>query len=96
MPPVIRTVPTTPEANRSVAESASDSPHAPVTGDGARPGAGRRGEHFNISARVVRAGQVEAYERDSSDPLYRPLRVFALDPGASRRDGADRGGQRGV
>jgi hypothetical protein len=88
VPPVIRSIPTTPEANRSVAESTSEPEHVSPAGDGVRPGAGRRGVHFNISARVVRSGQVEAYERGANDPLYRPLRVFALDPGASRRDGA--------
>jgi hypothetical protein len=88
VPPVIRSIPTTPEANRSVAESASASPRAEAPPEGMRSGAGRRGEHFNISARVIRSGQVEVYERESTDPLYRPLRVFALDPGASRRDGA--------
>lgn len=83
-----RVSPSTPEANRTVAETTSDSGHGDESGSGLRRGAGRRGEHFNISARVTRAGQVEAYERDPGDPLYRPLRVYALDPAASRRDGA--------
>ena len=88
MTSVTGAIPSTPEANRSTAESASESAHVPPVADDGRPGVGRRGEHFNISARVIRAGQVAAYERKPTDPLYRPLRVFALDPGASRRDGA--------
>ena len=86
MPPVIRSIPTTPEANRSVAESASASPRAETPPAGTPSGSGRRGENFNISARVVRSGQVEVYERQSSDPLYRPLRVFAsLDDAIAAR-----------
>jgi len=56
----------------------------------ARPklGRGREGEHFTIAARAARGAQMRAYERGSGEPLYRPLRIFTMDPSVSRRDGA--------
>jgi hypothetical protein len=51
-------------------------------------GRGREGEHFTIAARATRGAQTRAYERGSGEPLYRPLRIFTMDPSASRRDGA--------
>lgn len=43
---------------------------------------------FGIGPRVLDAGRTRPYERDRDDPVYRPLRIFTLDPLASRLDGA--------
>ncbi len=46
------------------------------------------GRDFTISESVPRAAQVQTYQRKSDDPMYRPLRIFSLDPTVSQRDGA--------
>ncbi len=55
---------------------------------GLRLGRGREGTDFTLADSVARATQVRPYERTVGEPLYRPLRIFALDPAASSRDGA--------
>ena len=52
------------------------------------PGRGVEGTDFEILRHVGSAAEASAYERKSGDPIYRPLRIFALDPSASKRDGA--------
>ncbi len=42
----------------------------------------------DISPRAVRSAFAGAHEREPGEPLYRPLRIFALDPSVSRRDGS--------
>ena len=46
------------------------------------------GVEVTVGAGMFRALHARPYERRPSDPIYRPLRVYALDPSASRRDGA--------
>jgi hypothetical protein len=78
-------VPSTPDASAAIAQSRSggaDTPRLPVDGQG------REGEHFTLGPALTRAAHVRAYERKPGEPLYRPLHIFALDPSASRRDGA--------
>jgi hypothetical protein len=48
-----------------------------------RQGRGDSGA-FRFGPRVERACQVVPYERAPGDPVFRPLRIFALDPAASR------------
>ena len=43
---------------------------------------------FRLGPGVERAAQARPYERQSSDPVYRPLRIFTLDPAASRFEGS--------
>ena len=43
---------------------------------------------YRIGSGVRRAARVRPYERRKGDPLYRPLRIYALDPAASVREGA--------
>src|SRR5690606_15261292 len=43
---------------------------------------------FTIDANVLRAVMTRPYERQASDPLYRPLRIFSLDPSASKLEGS--------
>ena len=50
---------------------------------------GLEGRDFSIGAAVMRAVQELPYERQPGDPLYRPLRIFSLDPSVSRLEGAE-------
>lgn len=51
-------------------------------------GRGREGVDFTLGPRLARAALVRPYERKPGEPTYRPLRIYALDPSAARRDGA--------
>ncbi|MGH8733709.1 MAG: hypothetical protein ACREVB_08515, partial [Burkholderiales bacterium] len=44
---------------------------------------------FTIDDGVTRPVQILPYERQPGDPIYRPLRIFSLDPSASRLEGAE-------
>jgi hypothetical protein len=57
----------------------ADEPHAPEPGEGAS---------YDIGPGVERAWDTQPYERRPGDPLYRPIRIFALDPAASTLDGS--------
>ena len=46
------------------------------------------GRYFDVDPVFLRAGSIRPYERKRSDPLYRPLRIYALDPNARRLEGA--------
>src|SRR5215216_5205477 len=46
------------------------------------------GERYTLGPGVCRAASIATYERRSDDPLYRPLRVYALDPAAYKLEGA--------
>lgn len=65
-----------------VTEPREVSPYRPPAGQ--QP-AGRGA--FTIGEGVTRPSRLRAYTRRSGDPVARPLRVFALDPAASRLDG---------
>jgi hypothetical protein len=43
---------------------------------------------FTIAARVTAAARIAPHQRKAGEPLYRPLRIFAIDPAASRLEGA--------
>ena len=49
---------------------------------------GLLGDDFDIDEAVTRT-QALPYERQRGDPLYRRLRIFSLDPAASRLEGAE-------
>ena len=44
---------------------------------------------FTVDDAVKRSVQSLPYERHQGDPIYRPLRIFSLDPSASRLEGAE-------
>jgi hypothetical protein len=52
------------------------------------PDAGKAALKFGIGAGVTRAVAGRPYERKGRDPLFRPLKIFTLDPSASKLDGA--------
>lgn len=43
---------------------------------------------FTLSDRVKRAYLGQSYERQASDPIYRPLKIFTIDPSISRLEGS--------
>ena len=76
----------TPDATAGVAQSRErdDAPAAKAV----RKKTPRAGEAFVISPMLGRHVRVGPYQRKPDDPVYRPLRIFALDPAVSRLDGA--------
>jgi hypothetical protein len=64
------------EQRRSV--RAPDVPLPPEAGEG---------RDYTIGDGVTRADEGRPYERKLTDPLYRPLHIFALDPALSSREG---------
>ena len=78
--------PSTPEATAAVAQSRLGvSAVAAPEPAGASPGLDSA---FRLGPGVERAVQARPYERKRDDPVYRPLRIFTLDPAASRFEGA--------
>jgi hypothetical protein len=84
--------PSTPDATASVAQS-KDAPAAPVPAQESVPAeepgsAESPADAFTISPFLARHVHIHPYTRRPNDPIYRPLRIFALDPAVSKLDGA--------
>ncbi len=75
----------TPPATKEVAQTRGAAPAAPAVaerrGQAACAGAGRG---YTIGADVERAALTRPYERRPEDPVYRPIRIFVLDPAETR------------
>jgi hypothetical protein len=78
--------PSIPEATRQVAQT-REAPEAKPADDRADR-CPEDGVLFHIDKRVTRAVYGQPYERQPHDPLYRPLKIFTLDPSASRLEGS--------
>jgi hypothetical protein len=78
-------IPSTPDATAGVAQSKD-----PQTGTARRRVLSYSDDDrpFDISPSLSRHVQVRPYQRRFNDPVYRPLRIFALDPAVSKLDGA--------
>lgn len=80
-------LPSTPESVKATAQSntgigtSSDE----VTSPKPCPG---EGVSFLVGESITRAVQGRPYERVGDQPIYRPLKIFALDPSVSRLEGA--------
>jgi hypothetical protein len=78
-------------ARRSAGEKAARAAKRASTGAG--PGGPRPGTAaspvtaYEVSERVARQARVQAYQRERGAPLFRPLRIFTLDPSVSDRLG---------
>ena len=59
----------------------------PAAAPSSAPEAGE-GVQYTIGEGVTRAVEGRPYERKPGDPLYRPLRIFALDPALSQLEGS--------
>jgi hypothetical protein len=79
-------LPSTPESVKAVAQSdeGSNAEAMPVRPD---TGAGEA-TAFAIGEGVARAVEGGPYEHLSGQPIYRPLKIFALDPSVSKLEGA--------
>src|SRR5688572_27866063 len=77
--------PTTPPASSAAAQTRLGDSEAAASSESP---AGLSYVECDISPRAVRSAFAGAHEREPGDPLYRPLRIFALDPSVSRRDGS--------
>jgi len=79
-------VPDTPPATAAVAQTqGGGSP----SGDGppdVAPDAATSIE-FRLGRRLRWSAQTPRYERKDGDPVYRPLRIYTIDPSRSRREG---------
>lgn len=42
---------------------------------------------FELGKRVVAAAETPRYEREAGDPVYRPLKIYTIDPSRRRREG---------
>lgn len=78
--------PATPQATAAVAQSRESTGELPRPA--AEPPCGMLDRDFTIGKDVTRAVRCRLYERQTGDPLYRPLRIFSLDPSASLLEGA--------
>jgi hypothetical protein len=77
-----RIVPSTPPASAAIAQSPEDRPD--VAEETPRFGQVR----FEIGDGVHHGAHIRPYQRQRGDPLFRPLRIYTLDPSTSRLDGA--------
>jgi hypothetical protein len=80
-------LPSTPESVKAVAQTNE----APPGGSGEAKSSGAcagEGTTFVIGDGVGRAVEGRPEERKSDRPIYRPLKIFALDPSVSRLEGA--------
>src|SRR5438093_2154144 len=80
-------LPSTPEATAAVSQSRGEES---LGAEGRLPEESCQGEgiDFRIGNRVSRAVHAVPYERKTHDPIYRPLRIFSLDPDVSRLEGS--------
>ena len=78
--------PSTPESVEAIAQtSEAESSPPTVTALPSQPDVKRQ---FETGVGVTRAVEGRPYEREDDQPLYRPLKIFALDPSVSRLEGA--------
>lgn len=82
--------PSTPSSVEAIVqtdEAAPSTADAPAPPTSSQPSAETE-EAFAIGTGVERAVEGRPYERRGNQPLYRPLKIFALDPSVSRLQGA--------
>jgi hypothetical protein len=78
--------PSTPEAAAAVAQTRVGRGPAGIRGPADLPPP-VEGTDYVVGPGVARAARGRPYERRPGDPLYRPLRIYTLDPATSRREG---------
>lgn len=83
MAPVMSAAADTTEPNAAAAKTRGAGAH-----DAPRPRDAEDGTYFTVDSVFLGASAVVPYQRQADDPVYRPLRIFALDASASRLDGA--------
>src|SRR5687768_2686617 len=81
-----------PAPTEAVAAQAQSRSGVPAADDAAAEAAlaeavARRDHTYTIGAQAERMPP-EPYERTAEDPVFRPLRIFTIDPSVPKRDGA--------
>ena len=76
------------EPNAGAAETRGAAQERLFSARGAPWPNGLTGCFFEVDPVFLGAASVKPYERGRDDPLYRPLRIYALDPNARRLEGA--------
>jgi hypothetical protein len=76
------------DATNAVAESCAAFEAGVASRASTGPSRPPDGKFFDVDPVFLAAGTVRPYVRQPGDPLYRPLRIYTLDPTASRLDGA--------
>jgi hypothetical protein len=79
--------PSTPAATKATAQSREPSSNGTAVSR-VLPAAGETTGAYSLGPGVARAASVATYEREPDDPIYRPLRVYTLDPASLAREGA--------
>jgi hypothetical protein len=78
--------PSTPQSVEAIVQTTEGTPSPPQAEKTAAPPI--KDTNFDIGVGVARAIEGRPYERQDDQPLYRPLKIFALDPSVSRLEGA--------
>nr|MDQ3624793.1 hypothetical protein [Verrucomicrobiota bacterium] len=78
----------TPPASAAIAQT-RECPDAAAGVPAAKPAGATEGRDFEMGEGVTRGIHTLPYEREAGDPVYRPLRIFSLDPSVSRLEGAE-------
>lgn len=84
-PDTDRSIPSTTAATAAQAQSREGSWDRVPSG---RPVRQTLPDEYKLGLGVTRASRIEPYQRHSSDPIYRPLKIFTRDPAASLLDGS--------
>lgn len=77
--------PSTPDAVAATAQSRERGPETAPAGTAQADA--REGQDFLIGAGIARQ-PVSPYQRSKGDPVYRPLRIYTVDPSTPKLDGA--------
>ena len=80
-------IPSTPASVEAAVQTVEPSP-APDSNAAPPPTPQPFDPNFDLGAGILRAIEGRPYERQDDLPLYRPLKIFALDPSVSRLQGA--------
>ena len=80
------TPPSTPQSVEAMAQTTEGTPSAVEAKTTSAPP--EKDRNFQVGVGVARAVEGRPYERQDDQPLYRPLKIFALDPSVSRLQGA--------
>lgn len=80
-------VPSTPESVKAFAQT-DEAPASDLSGPKETDACPGEGTAFIIGAAVPRAVEGQWHDRQGDEPIYRPLKIFALDPSISKLEGA--------
>jgi len=86
-PPDEGNIPDTPPATAAAAQSQGGGSGGDPAADAPVPPAESAPIPFRLGPRLSWAARTPRYERKPSDPVYRPLQIYTIDPSRHRREG---------